>query len=230
MEIALWSPGRGGRLKSAHQSSPEAQGSCSVLGAQRPIPGREHVGGCFRAPPLTGGCCSAGPSPSVMARLCCPGREGGRQVAVLLKATRTAFERGTHPCTGGHHTDAMQLPPHHVLGTLYLRLFCQQAHMPPMHTSKHLVLPLDACCCKERLYRAVPVLAVKSLQRPLGCAGHRGVVDAHEAAQEVQQRVMVLFQLLEDVLVTLRDSHSRADLSGAHRHALADQQRQWGRS
>ncbi len=50
----------------------------------------------------------------------------------------------------------------------------------------------------------------------MGCAGHRGVVDAHEAAQEVQQRVMVLFQLLEDVLVTLRDSHSSADLSGVH--------------
>ena len=32
-----------------------------------------------------------------MARLCCPGREGGRQVAVLLKATRTAFERGAAP-------------------------------------------------------------------------------------------------------------------------------------
>ena len=42
------------------------------------------------------------------------------------------------------------------------------------------------------------------------------MVDAHEAAQEVQQRVMVLFQLLEDVLVTLRDSHSSADLSGVH--------------
>ena len=45
-------------------------------------------------------------------------------------------------------------------------------------------------------------------------AGHRGLVDAHEAAQEVQHRVMVLFQLLEEVLITLRDSHSLADLSG----------------
>jgi hypothetical protein len=40
------------------------------------------------------------------------------------------------------------------------------------------------------------------------------LVDAHEAAQEVQHRVMVLFQLLEEVLITLRDSHSLADLSG----------------
>jgi len=97
MEVALWSPGRGGRLKSAHQTS-TPEGSCSVLGAQRSWVGRARFLERNRVPLLTGGYFPAGPSPSVMARLCCPGREGGRQVAVLLKATRTAFERGTHPC------------------------------------------------------------------------------------------------------------------------------------
>ena len=118
MEIALWSPGRGGRLKSAHQSS-TPEGSCSVLGTQRYNVGRARFLERIRVLPLTGGYCHAGPSPGVMARLCCPGREGGRQVAVLLKATRTAFERGTRPCRASICEQRAQMPPRNADGTLF---------------------------------------------------------------------------------------------------------------
>ena len=143
-----------------------------------------------------------------MARLCCPGREGGRQVAVLLKATRTAFERGTHRCCEvlAKHT---HLPRQDRDGTVSRCLSLVKGPRP-----RHLAASAGCWMLSAKACRAVPVLTW-SLQHARGlCAGHRGVVDAHEAAQEVQQRVMVLFQLLEDVLVTLRDSHSSADLSG----------------
>ena len=63
MEIALWSPGRGGRLKSAHQSSTPEAGSCSVLGAQSSKLGRVRFSTCISVPPLTGGLLLRRPQP-----------------------------------------------------------------------------------------------------------------------------------------------------------------------
>lgn len=39
-------------------------------------------------------CSRAGPSPAVMARLCCPGRECSKQLLQLIKAARATFEQG----------------------------------------------------------------------------------------------------------------------------------------
>ena len=110
MEIAVWSPRRGGsaQVSSPGQRPRGRKRSCighsryasvsfwnlaSARKPRTPFPQNFKSGSAERAEPPR--LSYAGPSPGVMARLCCPGRECGRQLAVLLKATRSAFERGT---------------------------------------------------------------------------------------------------------------------------------------
>lgn len=85
------------------------------------------------------------PSPAVMARLCCPGRECSKQLLQLVKAARAAFEQGV-----------------------------------------------------------------------------QGLGDAEESALAAQARMMGLYQLLDQVLSTLKESHPVDEQSEADAGALAD--------
>ena len=133
-----------------------------------------------------------------MARMCCPGRQCSKQLLQLVKATRTAFELGVPNCppSASHNPNQSMSarglrdrPPRGDLRVYFRRYFIPS------------------------LYRA---LRKHLADVAINATGDKCIQDAEDSTRKAQESMMSLYQLLNQVLVALKESHPAADQSGLH--------------